>query len=447
MKKITFLLAATLLFVSAKTNAQEDAKRECLIKYNLFKGDFKSKKYEDAFVNWTYLMDNCQDLSVNIYKYGSTLAENVRKDSDLAKRVYEQRLQYFPNDNPAKVHSDYAEYLLKNKLASNDEVFIILEKAYTTDPTKMGIKNLYIYFQGVTDRNKDSNPQKVFDTYDDVVENVNIKLAGYAAKLKNLLADTTKVLDKRGAYLVKTYTTNSKALGTVEGGLDNIISVLATCERLVPLYKRDFEENKNNDVWLKRAVSRMFYKGCQAEPLYATLAKAFAEASPSPDAYAFLANVLEDNGDSAGAAAMRQKSFDIETDPLKKAKYKLKFAQAAKSRGQLSKARSLAREALSYNPNFGKAYLLIGRLYQSSVNSCGSSEFEKRMVYAAALRQAERAAYVDPSMSSTARKYIASYKANLPSKKVIFTEGRSVGESYSIKCWIGETVKVASSGK
>lgn len=447
MKKITFLLAATLFFVSAKTNAQEDAKRECLIKYNLFKGDFKSKKYEDAFVNWTYLMDNCQDLSVNIYKYGSTLAENVRKDSDLAKRVYEQRLQYFPNDNPAKVHSDYAEYLLKNKLASNDEVFIILEKAYTTDPTKMGIKNLYIYFQGVTDRNKDSNPQKVFDTYDDVVENVNIKLAGYAAKLKNLLADTTKVLDKRGAYLVKTYTTNSKALGTVEGGLDNIISVLATCERLVPLYKRDFEENKNNDVWLKRAVSRMFYKGCQAEPLYATLAKAFAEASPSPDAYAFLANVLEDNGDSAGAAAMRQKSFDIETDPLKKAKYKLKFAQAAKSRGQLSKARSLAREALSYNPNFGKAYLLIGRLYQSSVNSCGSSEFEKRMVYAAALRQAERAAYVDPSMSSTARKYIASYKANLPSKKVIFTEGRSVGESYSIKCWIGETVKVASSGK
>lgn len=447
MKKITFLLAATLFFVSAKIDAQEDAKRECLIKYNLFKGDFKSKKYDDAYANWTYLMDNCQDLSVNIYKYGSSLAENVRKDSELAKRVYEQRLQYFPNDNPAKVHSDYAEYLLKNKLASNDEVFIILEKAYSTDPTKMGIKNLYIYFQGVTDRNKDSNPQKVFDTYDDVVENVNIKLAGYAAKLKNLLADTTKVLDKRGEYLVKTYTTNSKALGTVEGGLDNIISVLATCERLVPLYKRDFEENKNNDVWLKRAVSRMFYKGCQAEPLYATLAKAFAEASPSPEAYAFLANVLEDNGDFTGAAAMRQKSFDIETDPLKKAKYKLKFAEAAKSRGQLSKARGLAREALSYNPNFGKAYLFIGRLYQSSVNNCGSSEFEKRMVYAAALRQAERAAYVDPSMSSTARKYIASYKANLPSKKVIFTEGRAVGESYSIKCWIGETVKVASSGK
>jgi tetratricopeptide (TPR) repeat protein len=447
MKKITFLLAATLFFVSAKTNAQEDAKRECLIKYNLFKGDFKSKKYDDAYPNWVYLMDNCQDLSVNIYKYGGTLAQNVRKDPALAKKVYLQRLQYFPNDNPAKVHSDYAEYLLENKLTTDDEVFTILEKAYSMDPTKMGIKNLYIYFQGVTDRYKDTNPQKVFDTYDDVVENVNKKLEGYAAKLKNLLADSTKVLDKRGEYLVQTYTTNSKALGTVEGGLDNIISVLATCERLVPLYKRDFEENKNNEVWLKRAVSRMFYKECQSDPLYAILAKAYAEASPSPEAYAFLANVLEDNGDSIGAAAMREKSFDIETDPLKKAKYKLKFAEAAKNRGQLSKARSLAREALKFNPNFGKAYLLIGRLYQSSVNDCGGSEFEKRMVYAAALRQAERAAYVDPSISSTARQYIRNYEANLPSKKVIFTEGRAVGESFTIKCWIGETVKVASSGK
>ena len=111
----------------------------------------------------------------------------------------------------------------------------------------------------------------------------------------------------------------------------------------------------------------------------------------------------------------------------------------------MAKARSLAREALSFNRNFGKAYLLIGRLYQSSVNKCGSSEFEKRMVYAAALRQAKKASAVDPSISSLARRYIATYKGNLPSKKVIFNEAVKIGDSYTIKCWIGETVKVASS--
>ena len=53
MKKIMFLLAVCTFFVTAKTNAQEDANRECQIKYNLFKGDYKSKKYDDAFTNWT----------------------------------------------------------------------------------------------------------------------------------------------------------------------------------------------------------------------------------------------------------------------------------------------------------------------------------------------------------------------------------------------------------
>ncbi len=446
MKKITFLLAVSLFITTAKTNAQ-DIKKECTIKYNLFKGDFQSKKYDEAYTNWMFLMDNCKDLSVNIYKFGATLAEDVRKDPALAKRVYEQRLQYFPKNNPAKVHSDYATYLAENKLATEDEIFLILEKAYSIDPTKMGVKNLYKYFQGVTDRNKDTNPQKVFDTYDDVLDNVNKKLEGYAAKLKSLTADSTKVLSKREKSLVRAYTINSKALGTVEGGLDAIITDIATCERLIPLYKRDFEANKTNAQWLKRSVSRMFNKGCQTDPLFETLARAYAEASPSPEAYAFLANVLEDNGDTSGANAMRQKSFDLETDPLKKAKYKLKFAQAAKSRGQKSQARNLAREALRFNPNFGKAYLFIARLYQSSVNSCGKGEFEKRMVYAAALRQAQRASSVDPSISSTARKYINSYRANLPSKKVIFTAGANVGDNYTIKCWIGETVKVASSGK
>jgi tetratricopeptide (TPR) repeat protein len=440
MKKITFLLATMLFITTVETDAQ-DASRECTIKYNLFKGDFQSKKFDDAYTNWIFLMDNCKDLSVNIYKYGATLSEEVRKDPVLAKRVYDQRLQYFPSKNPAKVHSNYATYLFENKLASDEAVFKILEKGYAIDPTKMGVKNLYLYFQGVTDRNKDTNPQKVFDTYDDVLENVNIKLATYAKKLIKY-SDSTKVLDKRGKQLKRAYTINSKALGTVEGGLDAIISEIATCERLIPLYERDFEENKTDAIWLKRAVSRMFNKGCQKEPLFEVLVRAFAEASPSPEAYAFLANVLENNDDSAGAVEMRLKSFELETDPLKKAKYKLKFAQAAKDRGQLSKARSLAREALRFNPRSGSAYLFIATLYQGSVNDCGDNLFEKRMVYVAALNMAQRAAAVDPSTSSRARKYINIYAQNVPSKKDIFNATAVPGAKFTIKCWIGETVRI-----
>lgn len=456
MKKRIILLANLLLFLGLTTVSAQAEKQECTIKYNLFKGDYQSKKYDDAYANWVWLMDNCKSLSINIYKFGDKLAKEKYKTATdkaaaaaLVKRVYDQRLENYPKNDVAKVHSDYATFLVKNKLASDDEVFVLLEKAYNIDPTRMGVKNIYRYFQGITDQNKDSNPQKVFDTYDDVLESVATKLADYSKKLVPLQnkQEAGEELDKKEKRNLRAYTINSKALGQVETGLDNIIVTLSTCDRLIPLYTRDFEANKTNAKWLKRAVSRMFNKECTDDPLFEKLAKAYAEASPSADAYSFVAGVLAKNGDAAGAEQMRMKAFELETDPLKKANFKLKFAQAARKRGQKSKARTLAREAISLNPNLGKAYLFIANLYATSVNACGSSEFEKRMTYVAAYNKAKRASAVDPSISTVAGKFMRNYKANFPSKKVVFTEGKKVGDSFTVKCWINESVKVATSGK
>jgi tetratricopeptide (TPR) repeat protein len=451
MKKRIVLFASLFLFLGLNVINAQATKQECTIKYNLFKGDYQSKKYDDAYPNWIYLMDNCPTLSINIYKLGDKLAQARFKEATdkteaaaLIRRVYTQRLENYPKKDPAKVHSDYATFLIKNKLASDSEVFTYLEKAYAIDPTRMGVRNIYRYFQGVTDANKDTNPQKVFDTYDDVVESVSEKIEDYAKKLIPLKKkeESGQELDKREKQNLRAYTINSKSLGQVESGLDNIIVTLSTCDRLIPLYERDFEANKADSKWLKRAVSRMFNKECTDDPLFEKLATAYADASPSPDAYTFVAGVKSKNGDEAGAEQMRLKAFELETDPLKRANYKLKFAQAARKRGQKSKARKLAREAIALNPNFGKAYLLIASLYASSVNSCGSDEFEKRMTYVAALNKAKKAAQVDPSIFSVANKFIRNYKANSPSSKIIFTKGVEPGSTFTVKCWIGETVKV-----
>tara|TARA_R110001632_G_scaffold2297_10_gene10104 strand:- start:13306 stop:14676 length:1371 start_codon:yes stop_codon:yes gene_type:complete len=455
MKKRIILLASLFLFLGSQVIHAQETKNDCAIKYNLFKGDYQSKKYDDAYPNWIYLMDNCPTLSINIYKLGDKLSEarfkmatNKTEAAALVKRVYTQRLEHYPTKDPAKVHSDYATFLTKNNLASDEEIFKILNLAYSIDPTRMGVRNIYRYFQGVTDANKDTNPQKVFDTYDDVLESVGEKLEDYAKKLipLNKKVEAGQELDKREKQNLRAYTVNSGALGQVEAGLDNIIVVLSTCERLIPLYARDFDANKSNSKWLKRAVSRMFNKECTDDPLYEKLAKAYADASPSADAYTFVASVLAKNGDETGAQQMRMKSFELETDPIKKANYKLKFAQAARKRGQKSKARQLAREAIGLNPNFGRAYLFIANLYATSINSCGTNEFEKRMTYVAAYNKAARASRVDPSMSSVAKKFMRNYKANFPAKKVIFTEGVKEGDPFKVKCWINESVKITSSG-
>ena len=149
MKKQIILLASLFLFLGLHVINAQATQQECTIKYNLFKGDYQSKKYDDAFPNWIYLMDNCPTLSINIYKLGDKLTEarfkkatNKTEALVLIKRVYTQRLEYFPSKDPAKVHSDYATFLVKNNLATDDEVFEILELAYSIDPTRMGVKYL-----------------------------------------------------------------------------------------------------------------------------------------------------------------------------------------------------------------------------------------------------------------------------------------------------------------
>ncbi len=64
------------------------------------------------------------------------------------------------------------------------------------------------------------------------------------------------------------------------------------------------------------------------------------------------------------------------------------------------------------------------------------------MVYVAALNMARRASAVDPSISSRARKYINTYRANVPSQKDIFNATAVPGGKFTIKCWIGETVTI-----
>lgn len=435
MKNITYLLTGLFMLV-AVNGVKAQASQECNIKYNLFKGNVTTKKYEESKADLEYLLANCPTLSVNIYKYGAKVADKTG-NHDLYKKVYEARLANFPKKGAAKAHSDYATYAAKNGLSSDEEIFGILEQAYTLSPKDMGVKNIYKYFEGVLQRNKDTDVQKVFNTYDDVMESVGEKLDDYAKKIPSLVEkETAGTLTAKETRLLKAYRVNSKALGTVEGGLDAKIGPLVTCDRLTPLYEKDYEANKDDSVWLKRAVSRMYNKGCQSDPLYEKLARDYARVAQSADAYNFLASVLEANGDASGATAMRTKAFDLEPDPLVKAKLTLNRAYAVGG----SKGRAIANEALNYNPNYGKAHLYIASLYAKSANSCGTSIFEKKMVYVAALNRAQKAQRLDPGCG--AGKYIRSYKGNIPSKKEVFTQGVASGSSHKVGCWIGETVRV-----
>ncbi|MCK0130193.1 hypothetical protein MWU59_01655 [Flavobacteriaceae bacterium F08102] len=450
MKKITRLGISLLLFIGFSTVQAQDKNygaepQKCKENLSLFFSYAKAKNYDAAYEPWTWCIENCPASSLNLYYYGLKIAEHRYNNGDkeaadkLIDKLYEMRIKYFPQ-NLGKVYSDWAISLDKRG-KSKDLIFEKLEAGFKENPADLSVRNMAKYFDAVTERNKDTDVQKIFDTYDDVMEAVNIKIDGYTQEL-----DKINKKEAEGAELTakekRTQHNNGinlKALGQVESVLDQILGEVATCERLIPLYQKGFEEHKTDAKWLRRAASRLNDKECTDDALYPTLVEALVTADPSSNSYIFYAGILEKRGESAKALEYQKKAVDIETDPYKKAGLLYKIASTLRNP---SAKRAYLRKAIEVRPSFGRAYLAIANLYYHSAENCGNDEFSKRMVYVAALNMAQKAKSVDPSISSLATKYIKNYSTIIPSQKLIFQLGKKSGETYKIGCWIGETVKI-----
>ncbi len=490
-KKTVLIISMFLLLgMTISMNAQDKYGSEpdkCKTNLSLFHEAAKMKNYAAAIEPWLWCYDNCPVASKIIYSDGIKMIESkynaaagvfmppkgqkVQTNDDIYKigrqyfdisnankaelaklgkqieGIYEQRIKYFP-DNLGKVYSDWANFLFKKAIVEDspqkDAIFDKLSKSFKADPTGMSVKNLGHYFKVFTVHHKDTNPQKVFDMYDDITEAVGLKMDKYSKELDALTAKETagKTLTSKEKKKKHAREVNLVALGQVEGLLDNTLSEVATCDRLIPLYKDSFDKHKTDAKWLKRAVSRLNQKGCTEADIYPKMVEAYVNSAPSSDAYVFYAGLLMDRNETNKAVEYFKKAIELEPDAYKKARYYYRIANVFKKRGARSKSREYARLAIKERPSMGHAYLLIASLYAASANTCGTDEISKRMVYVAAADKARRAKAMDPSITSTANKYIKSYMGSAPSKKLIFQEGLKSGTSYKIGCWIGETVRI-----
>jgi len=305
MKKLTYIIAGLFLIVtsfSANAFENDEDKKKCTVEYNLYKGDIQAKNFVDAKERLISLMEDCPTLSVNIYKYGYKIVEDMiakgqrEEGIKLMSKIVDQRLLHFSKGD-GKVYSDWASFLDRNGV-SRELVYQILDKAYKADPTAMSAKNIYMYFDVVLERNRDIDVQMILDTYDDINEAMEVKSGIYQQRLSTLIAkeEGGTTLSSKEAKSKRIAEGTLKNIGIIGIGLEQKVEELLTCDRLIPLYRRDLNENLNNAQWLRRAVSRMFNKECTEDILYEELAKAYAEADPSSDSYIFLSGILEKKG-------------------------------------------------------------------------------------------------------------------------------------------------------
>jgi tetratricopeptide (TPR) repeat protein len=287
--------------------------------------------------------------------------------------------------------------------------------------------------------------ERLFNKYEEVSEKFELESTKLAKKLDIILKkeESGTALTSRESRSKRIYNVNSNAIGTFLSNLDAIIAKEATCENLIPLYQRNFEANKTDALWIKRAASRMDSKECSDDPLFVTLVEALHALEPSADSAYYLGLLNDKSGNADEALKYYEESIALETDNYKKAKILLKIANKFKAAGRKSSARSYANKALGFQPSLGRAYLLIANMYADSANQCGDSQFNKRAVYWLAADVAKKAGQVDASLKRITSRTVESYIGRAPSKTDIFTEGNA-GVVIKFDCWINRSVTVPS---
>ncbi|MGB1405195.1 MAG: hypothetical protein ACPG6F_05935, partial [Flavobacteriaceae bacterium] len=430
---------------------------------SIFAESAKVKNYKEAYEPWMRVRTNCPDINLAVYSYGERILKDFIENgtpeeqnsakADLVK-LYDEWVLYFPKrrneSTVGDVISKKAQAMLDYELADLKTIYTTFDEAYTKDAASFtNPKLLYNYFKTLYDRYKagdqEVSMELLFNKYEEVSEKFEIEGTELAKKLDIILKkeESGTALTSRETRNKRIYDVNSSAIGTFLSNLDAIIAKEATCENLIPLYQRNFEANKNDALWIKRAASRMDSKECSDDPLFVTLVEALHTLEPSADSAYYLGLLNDKKGNEEEALKYYEESIALQTDDYKKAKILLKIANKFQLAGRKTSARSYATKALELQPSLGRAYLLIANLYADSANQCGETQFEKRAVYWLAADIAKKAGQVDASLKTIARKTAESYTGRAPSKTDIFTEGNA-GTVIKFDCWINRSVTVPS---
>jgi len=455
--KITLLL---LLFIGLNVGfAQQD--EECITKLSIFHEYTKAKNYDAAYEPWMAVRNKCPKFNNAIYVDGEKILNHKIKNASGADKVpfindliklWEQRGEHFTSKTPK------GEYLAKgcqlkydNKDVlglSNGDLYACFDEAYKMDKsTFSNPKSLYTYFSLMVDLfDEGKKPaQDLFNKYDDIVEKIEDEVKKSSEKLNKLVEkeDAGTELTKKENSYKKYYSSYLKAYDQISGSIDQKLGNRANCENLIPLYQKDFEENKNNAVWLQRAAGKMSEKECTDDPLFFKLVNAYHELSPSANSAYYLGLLKDKEKKSNEALKFYEQALSLETDSFKKSKLYFRIATKMKAKKAYGKARKYYRQALKLNPSNGRPYIAIAAMYAASANNCGDSNFDKRAVYWLAADEAKKAARVDPTMKKAASQSSTNYLAKAPQKSEIFSSGRA-GQTIKIGCWIGSSVKVPS---
>ena len=434
MKTITKILGTALcltfaLAASAQNGwnwgEQVDVAKE---KNVIYTDAFKAKNYEAAVEPLEWLLENTPDLNPSIYQRGVKIYQELaKKETDAAKKeeyiqrgleLHDIRIKYFSEkkDNVLERKGIYAYGFYKKDKDQYENVYNYLKESFEANGSK-SLRGSLVAYMDMVYKNylyKRLTDEQVIDTYSEISDALN-------AKMEKTSSDSEKEKLK-------------KSLDTVDRLLA-ATKIVISCDMVESRFGPKLDEG--NDVNMAKRIFDLMIKGeCIERPLALKAAGVIQNDQPTYGVAKFLGTKYAKEENYEEAIKFYKEAASLTDDNSQKAEMYVSVARIQRRQGQKSTARSTARRALSFDPNYKDAYELIGDLYFGSYGTKGpcyqeKSQVEDRAVFIAAYDQYRRA-------GASAKMKAA--KAQFPSIQDIFNSEYEEGQSITIGCWINTTV-------
>lgn len=431
IKKIGLAIMVTTMAFSA--NAQKTGKTpedsvKCIENMSLYQESYKMKNYVDAYKPWKEVLKYCPGYSKNIYIRGGNILKTMIANAKTAEEqsqyidelmaMYDLRIQYFGEEGLNKARKALDMEQLRGD-AAVDQYYKLYEEAVKIDGEKLEPSYIYKFFEATIYyvHSKKAEATLIIDNYD---------LAS------TLLEKALKA--NPGNEDIKT------AIGNVEAAF----SPYASCEQLVEIFGKKYEENPEDMELVKKISTLLESKGCTKTDLFFNTTEKVHAVEPSPESAYMMGNLCLTKQQYAKAVEyLKEAVAGIDEDKKYQANIRLAYAyQGAKS---YAASRSAAYEAAKLDPTKGEPYMIIASLYAETAGSCcGSGPVMSRVAYWAAVDKAIRAKNVEdtPEMVERANKFINTYSRHFPNQTDAFMENIIDGTSFTVGGWIGETTTV-----
>ena len=434
------LLLVGLLW-SSMISAQDkegygDDPQQCKIKLSTYTEFFNQKNYTDAMDAWRWCFTNCPASTKNIYIHGTTIIEYyINEQTDDAVReiyidtllmVYDNRIKHFNQEGLVLGRKGLS--LLKYRPNEIQQAYDIFEKSYTLsgDKTEYFALKYYMNTAVILFGSEKLTKEQILEIYSNVSDAINVQINNYeiAGKAKK------KAKCEKTAIEIEQLFVNSGA---------------ADCTAIINLFGPKFEKNPT-DLDLAKKIISLLDRGksdeCQLSDLYMNTAVVVYTAEATSTSAHSIAQSYFKRGENENAEKYYNEAIALEEDNLKKADmyYELGLLYYSNFKNY-PKARTAARGAIASDPEYGKAYMLIGRIYAAG-GRCGKTAFEKKSLNWLIVDQFVRAKSIDPSLAPEANQLIGRYSASFPTQEEGFWIDVLEGQKVTIGCWVNETTTV-----